>query len=262
MLTVLVTGGTGALGRSVVRKLIGRGEHPRVLTRNANASIPAGAQLALGDLALQTGLDPATRGTDCIIHCASNPGDPTEDIEATWSLLEVAVRNGVSRFVYMSIVGVDRPSIPYYETKYNVEQVIRNFHLPSVILRATQFHSFVAGFIRRLTSDSSKEILIPAGVRLQTIETDEVADRLLELANTKFTGMAEDIGGPEILTLEDMVKDYLAARKRPAALRTVEAKTRADLPWVAWTGKAHLCPDHRFGKVTWKEYLGREYGPF
>jgi uncharacterized protein YbjT (DUF2867 family) len=262
MLTVLVTGGTGALGRSVVRKLIAEGKHPRVLTRNANASIPAGAQLALGDLALQTGLDRATLGTDCIIHCASNPNDPTEDIEATWSLLESAAQNGVRRFVYISIVGVDRPSVPYYETKYNAERVIQNFDLPSVILRATQFHSFVAGFIQRLTTDSSKEVLVPAEVRLQTIETDEVADRLLGLANTEFTGRANDIGGPEILSLEDMVKDYLAARKRPAILRTVEAKNVAGLPWVAWTGKTHLCPDHRYGKTTWKEYLRREYGPF
>jgi uncharacterized protein YbjT (DUF2867 family) len=262
MFTILVTGGTGTLGRSVVRKLAAEEKHPRVLTRNANAAIPAGAQLTLGDLALQTGLVRATQGTDCIIHCASNPSDPTADIEATWSLLESAARNGVRRFVYISIVGVDRPSIPYYETKYNVERVIRNFDLPSVILRATQFHSFVAGFIQRLTTDSNKEILVPAAVRLQTIETDEVADRLLELANTEFTGRANDIGGPEILPLEEMVKDYLAARKRPANVRTIEAKTFGGLPWVAWTGKAHLCPDHRNGKMTWKEYLRREYGPF
>jgi uncharacterized protein YbjT (DUF2867 family) len=262
MLTVLVTGGTGSLGRSIVRKLIERGERPRLFSRNANASVPPGAELAVGDLAMQIGVDGGTRGTDCIIHCASNPTDPTADIESTWSLLESAVRNGVHRFVYISIVGVDRPSAPYYETKYNVERVIRNFNLPSVILRATQFHSFVAGLIERLTRDLSKELRVPAGVRLQTIETEEVADRLLELAKTEFTGRTEDIGGPEILSLEEMVRDYLAARNRSATLRTVEAKTFTDLPWVAWTGRTQLCPDHRYGKVTWKEYLRREYGPF
>jgi hypothetical protein len=69
-----------------------------------------------------------------------------------------------------------------------------------VILRATQFHSFVAELIQRLGPDTKKEILVPAGVRLQPIETEEVADRLLELTKTEITGLAEDIGGPEVLS--------------------------------------------------------------
>jgi hypothetical protein len=78
-----------------------------------------------------------------------------------------------------------------------------------VILRATQFHRFVARLIEALGVRQNKDILVPAGVRLQTIETAEVADRLLELTRAEVTGRADDIGGPEILSLEEMIKEYL-----------------------------------------------------
>jgi uncharacterized protein YbjT (DUF2867 family) len=125
MATVLVTGGTGNLGRVVVRKVVERRDQPVILTRNAHSEVPAGARLLIGDLAMQSDLDAATRSVDSIIHCASKPTQASQDIEGTRSLLESAGRNGVRRFVYISIVGVDRPSAPYYQTKYEVEKLSR-----------------------------------------------------------------------------------------------------------------------------------------
>ena len=258
MATVLVTGATGDLGRSLVRKLIQEGDVPRILSRNTNATVPAGAKLFPGDLANQTGITNATDGAQFVIHCASNPLKPTEDLEATRTLLETAARQGVQRFIYISIVGVDRPSHPYYELKRKVEQLVDDSPLSSATLRATQFHSFVAGLIQKLGPSPSNEILVPAGVRLQTIETEEVGHRLLELMRSPQTGRAEDIGGPEILSLEEMVTDYLSARGRHATLRSVPADSIPGLPWHAWTGEAQLCPKHRYGRITWREFNERE----
>jgi uncharacterized protein YbjT (DUF2867 family) len=258
MATVLVTGGTGDLGRSVVRKLIQQGDVPRILTRNASATAPVSAQLFPGDLANQTGIENATGGADFVIHCASNPLKPTEDLEVTRALLETAARQGVQRFIFISIVGVDRPGYPYYELKRNVEQLVDGSSISSAILRATQFHSFIAGLIQKLGPGPSNEILVPAGVRLQTIETGEVAHRLVELVRSTQRGRAEDIGGPEILSLEEMVTDYLSARGLHATLRSVSADSIPGLPWYAWTGEAQLCPRHRYGRITWHEFNERE----
>ena len=258
MATVLVTGGTGDLGSSVVRKLIQQGDVPRILTRNASATIPVGAELFLGDLANQAGIENATDGAEFVIHCASNPLKPTEDLEATRTLLETAAHRGVHRFIYISIVGVDRPSHPYYELKRKVEQLVDVSSLSSAILRATQFPSFVAGLIQKLGPGPSNDILVPAGVRLQTIETGEVAHRLVELMRSTQSGRAEDIGGPEILSLEEMVTDYLSARGLHATLRSVSADSIPGLPWSAWTGETQLCPKHRYGRITWRQFNERE----
>ena len=72
------------------------------------------------------------------------------------------------------------------------------------------------------------------------------------------TGRAEDIGGPEILSLEEMVSDYLSARGLHASLRSVSADSIPGLPWSAWTGEAQLCPKHRYGRITWREFNERE----
>lgn len=56
------------------------------------------------------------------------------------------------------------------------------------------------------------------------------------------------------------MKDYLAVRRRETILRLVEAKTFTNLPWVAWTGETQLCPEHRYGRSTWCEYLQRVSG--
>ena len=257
MATVLVTGGTGTLGRLVVHELMKIGQQARILTRNANSAVPSDVQVSVSNLADRSSLNEATQGIDSIIHCASNPAKATEDIDGTRALLECAASNGVRYFVYISIVGVDRADAPYYKTKHTVEQIVRGSDIPSVILRATQFHSFVAGLIQKLDVDTLDEVLVPAGVRLQTIEAEEVAQRLAELTKTKQTGYVDDVGGPEILAIEDMVKDFLVARGRQATVRSVDPKGS---PWVAWTGEAHLCPKHRYGKVTWQQFLCSEYG--
>jgi hypothetical protein len=111
--------------------------------------------------------------------------------------------------------------------------------------------------MQELGADTGKEVQVPAGVRLQTTEAKEVADRLVELSETGPTGLMDDIGGPEVLSLEDMVKDYLAARESHAAIRSIDPKGSR---WLAWTGETHLCPERRYGRVKWREYLRREYG--
>ena len=65
----------------------------------------------------------AVRDVDVIVHCASSPRKTRQiDVEGTERLLEVADRAGVSHFVFISIVGVDRnPYFPYYRMKLEVE---------------------------------------------------------------------------------------------------------------------------------------------
>lgn len=174
------------------------------------------------------------------------PAKATEDIDRTRPLLECAASNGERYVVYISIVGVDRADAPCYKTKHTVEQIVRGSDIPSVILRSTQFHSFVAGLIQKLGVDTLDEVLVPAGARLQTIEAEEVAQRLVELTKTRQTEYVDDVGGPAILAIEDMVKDFLGARGRQATVRSVDPKGS---PWVAWTGETHLCPKHRYGKT-------------
>ena len=181
---VLVTGGAGKLGSEVVARLLARGSHARVLTHSAAVAPVAGAEMVAGDLVSGEGLSAALEGMRVVIHAASNSRQAQEvDVEGTCHLLEAARASGLApHIVYVSIVGVDRSSYPYYEAKYAAESLVRESGLPWSILRATQFHSFVLAILRSLEIDTQPEVVVPEGRRFQSVEIGEVAGRLVALA--------------------------------------------------------------------------------
>src|SRR5215471_12140056 len=101
--TILVTGGTGTLGRLVVARLLKEGSQVRVLSRHHNSS-GDGIQFMTGDLTSGEGVEAAVKGVDTIVHCAgSNSGDDVK----TRSLVQPAARAGVRHLVFISVVGAD-----------------------------------------------------------------------------------------------------------------------------------------------------------
>ena len=108
---VLVTGGTGALGRRAVERFEGAGVGSRVLSRSGRPGTYK------EDLITGEGLEQAVSGVDTIVHCASSPFRKARqtDVEGTKRLLAVAAGTGVSHLVYISIVAIDRvQSYSYY----------------------------------------------------------------------------------------------------------------------------------------------------
>ena len=109
MKRVLVTGGTGALGREVVPRLLSAGYAVRVMSRRApKPDEDAGVEWAQASMENGTGLAEAVAGTDVILHLASSPVKRQVDVEGTGRLLEHARAAGVEHFVYISIVGIDQ----------------------------------------------------------------------------------------------------------------------------------------------------------
>jgi uncharacterized protein YbjT (DUF2867 family) len=110
-MNVLVTGGTGELGRIVVRNLAGAGHTVRSASRRApHGSLPHGATWTRLDLEIGAGLAEALDGVQTIVHAASNPAGKLRrtDVDGTRRLLERARAGGVQHVVYISIVGIDR----------------------------------------------------------------------------------------------------------------------------------------------------------
>jgi uncharacterized protein YbjT (DUF2867 family) len=258
MATVLVTGATGTLGRAVVHALLASGHIARALSRRAQAILPAGAELTVGDLAQGVGLAHALTGVDAIIHCAAEPEHAQiVEVEGTRQLLEAASELA-PHLIYPSIVGIDRSVYPYYRAKLAAEQLIEQGPLPWAILRTTQFHTYVAWLIESFGANMSPEILIPDGMRFQSVAVNEVATRLVSLVGREPVGRDVDMGGPEILTFDAMAAAYLRIRGRSATIRS--AKLRGALYAVFRSG-VNLTPDHAQGVMTWDAWLRRRFSP-
>ncbi|MFE5398814.1 SDR family oxidoreductase [Streptomyces sp. NPDC056568] len=246
MTTILVTGGTGTLGRLVGERLRTDGHGVRVLSRHAE---PYAVDLREGG----SGLDAALDGVDTVVHCASSPRGGDE--RAAANLIAAARRAGVGHLVYISIVGVDRVPLGYYRSKLAVERLVEESGLGWTVLRATQFHDLVARALQGLTR--APVVFLPAHVSDQPVEVAEVADRLAELAGGAPAGRVADLGGPEVRTFASLARAYLSATGRRRAVVEVPLAGKA---YRGFRSGGHLAPQRAVGKETFEEYLAVRYG--
>lgn len=253
--TVLVTGGTGTLGRLVVARLRDTGHDVRVLSRRPGRDAD-GTRHVTGDLATGAGVDAAVAGAATIVHCAgSNKGD--EEKAAT--LTRAAAKAGTPHLVFVSVVGadrmpvtsaVDRAMFGYFASKRAAEEVVAASGLPWTTLRATQFHDLLLGTARQMAR--LPVVPVPSGVRFQPVDAGEVADRLVELAQGAPAGLVPDLAGPRVYDFRDLVRGYLRASGRRRPLVPVRLPGQAAR---AFRDGANLAPDRAVGRRTWEAFL-------
>ena len=255
---ILVTGGTGTLGRLVVPRLLDAGHDVRVLSRRAREP-GAGLELVTGDLATGEGIDAAVDGAEIIVHCA---GGPRGDGDKARHLVQAASRAGARHLVFISVVGADRVPVTsridramfgYFASKLAAEQVIAGSGLPWTTLRATQFHDLLFLTVRQLAK--LPVIPVPAGFRFQPIDPAEVAARLADLALSPPAGLVPDLAGPRVEEMATLLRGYLRAHSKHRRIVPVHIPGNAAR---ALRAGANLAPDHPAGGRTWEEFLATQ----
>jgi uncharacterized protein YbjT (DUF2867 family) len=255
---ILVTGGTGGLGRRVVARLRDRGRNVRVLSRHPG-DLPAGVEYMAGDLVKNLGVDQAIAGAEIVVHCAG-VGKIKEDTAQAQNLVAAARRSSVRHLVGISVVGaeripvrsaVDRAMFAYFASQRSKELVIEQSGLPWTNLRATQFHD---GFILAMVQTMSKMpiVPVPAGTRFQPVDADEVAEMLAEFALGAPSGQVPDIAGPKIYDSESLLRSYLVAIGEHRPILKIRMPGAAA---AAIRAGANLAPDRAIGRRTWEEFL-------
>lgn len=238
---ILVAGGTGTVGRVVVNRLLDTGAEVQVLSRGRRAPGPADrARYVVGDVKTGAGLADAISGVDTVVACL----DPVD------RLVEAAVRAGKPHLVYISIVGIDRVPFGYYQRKLADEQLISDSGLPWTVLRATQFHDLVAAALRVLAV--SPVLPVPAGWSFQPIDVRDVGARLADLAHGEPAGRVPDIGGPQVLSVTDLARQYLTAVGKRRLVVSVPLPGRVAR---AYRSGGHLAPDRAVGTIPFDQYL-------
>jgi len=249
---VLVTGGTGVLGREVASVAEAAGHTVRVGSRGPRrAGIPAAREWAVMELASGAGMDEAVANVDAVIHAASDPKRSQADVNGTRALVEACRRGGVGHLVYVSIVGIDRIPVRYYQHKLAAEEVVAGGGVPWSILRATQFHPF----IDQLLGAASRVPLVmplPAGFQVQSVDVAEVAHRLLRCVDEGPGGHLPDFGGPEAMTLRDAAREWRAVRRVKKPLLSIPLPGRAA---AALRAGANTVPSGEHGTLGWRDWL-------
>jgi uncharacterized protein YbjT (DUF2867 family) len=252
--SILVTGGTGTLGRLLVPRLRTAGFAVRVLSRSPHLATD-GVEYVVGDLSTGAGVDLAVAGVDVIMHAA---GSTKGDGAKAQRLVEAARRaGGRPHLIYISVVGadtipvtsaIDRMTLGYFAEKRIGEIAVAESGLPWTTLRATQFHDLALVAVRGL----AKLPVIPAPrARVQPVDAGEVADRLVELALNTPAGLVPDIAGPRVYGMDELIRGYLQATGRRRPMISVSMPGRGGKAYMAG---ANLAPDRAVGTRTWEEF--------
>ncbi|MGZ4455841.1 MAG: SDR family oxidoreductase [Nocardioides sp.] len=210
---IAVAGGTGVVGRHVVREAEARGHEVVVLSRSS------GTDLTTGD-----GLVDALAGVQAVVDVVSTRTQRRQAARAffggvTSNLLAAGSDAGVGHHVVLSIVGIDRVPSGYYEGKLLQEELTAAGTVPWSILRCTQFHEFAEqalgfvavgpfSFVPRMTT--------------QPIAAREVAAALVDLAEQGPQGRVPDLAGPEqreLVDLSRLVNDQRRLGRRVVGVR-------------------------------------------
>lgn len=237
-MTILITGGTGRLGRHVAAALRARSLDHRILSRSP------GDGRVVADLATGEGLADALRGAGTVLHLATSR---SKDIGQTRRLLDAMTPQ--QHLVFISIVGVDRIPYGYYRDKVASEQAIERSGIPHTIIRVTQFHGFVNEV---LEAQRRLPVTLVLPVSAQTIHMPEVAERLADLAGAGPSGRVADLGGPQQLTLHEYAREWQAARGVRRPIWTLRLPGRA---MAAFRAGHHMSGLPGAGRVTYREFL-------
>ena len=240
---ILVTGGTGTVGRVVVDHLAAAGKEVRVLSRGRRPHQRADVEHVVGDVQSGAGLDAAVDGVDTIVHCHF----PAEHLVAA------AKRAGTPHLVYVSIVGIDRVPFALYRRMLANERLIAESGLPWTVQRATQFHDLIAFLLRMLAKPPV--MALPSGQRFQPVDVRDVGERLAALALAEPIGRAPDFGGPQARTLDDLARSYLTivGKRRPIVPIRLPGKVSGGI-----RAGGLLAPEHSAGTITFEQYLGEQ----
>ena len=195
-------------------------------------------------------------GAETIVHLA---GSSKGDGEKAANLVQAAVDAGTRHLVYISVVGADRVPVVsgadramfgYYASKHAAERAVAESGIPWTTLRATQFHDLMLLTARQMAK--LPVIPAPSGFQAQPVDADEVAARLAELALGPPAGLVDDLAGPRVYPLADLIRGYLRARGKHRAIVPVRVPGKAAR---AMREGANLAADRAVGRRTWEEFL-------
>ncbi|TDD29840.1 NAD-dependent epimerase/dehydratase family protein [Kribbella turkmenica] len=247
---MLVTGGTGTLGRQVVPLVRAAGWKVRVLSRHAKDR-GDGVEYVAADLLQDDRLDAAVAGVDVMMHLA---GGPKGDDVGTRNLVRAAERAGVKHLVHISVTAVDQLPLGYFKAKLGAEQAVRASSVPWTVVRAAQFHDFTLKTVQAMAK--LPVLPVPGGLRLQPVDARDVAERLVELALGEPAGLVPDLVGPKVYSLGELARGYLQATGKRRLSIPVRVPGKAGKVYRAGGNLTLSGAD--VGTRTWEAFLAAQ----
>jgi uncharacterized protein YbjT (DUF2867 family) len=249
---IAVAGATGRVGRHVVDVLEERGQDVVPISRSVGVDVVTGE-----------GLAEALAGVETIVDAASFPSPEQEAateffIAATRNLQELGEQAGVERIVVVSIIGIEHFTTGYLAAKRAHEQAMLAGPLPALILRAAQFHEFVAPVVEWGRHNGVSYV---PDMRTQLVAARTVAEELAVLATASGSAAAAapipEIAGPRAESFVEMARLLVARRGDPVRIEGADNPAYPD-DGVDEHDALLPGPNAILAGPTFEEWLGSE----
>jgi uncharacterized protein YbjT (DUF2867 family) len=229
---ILVAGGTGHLGIELVPLLTARGIPVRVFTRDpdrARQRLGETPEFVKGDARSPKTLEAALKGVDTVVSAMTGfgpgaPGPRAVDYEGNLNLIRAAEAAGVRRFVLVSINGATADhAMELWRMKYRAEEALRASRLDWVIVRPNAFMELWAEIVGGSIFKEGKATVFGRGDNAINFNSAKDVARFIELAlfDPGLSRKILPVGGPENLTLNQLVGQIEHAAGREAAVKHV-----------------------------------------
>lgn len=246
---VTVFGGTGFLGRRIVRQLRGSAK-VRVASRHAARTEGDDLEQVAADAHDEHAVEAAIDGADGVVNAISlyveHGGDTFHSVhvEAAGRIAGAARRAGIKRLVHLSGLGADAASpSPYIRSRGEGEAAVQAAFPGAVIVRpAVMFASddaFLTTILRLLRTLPAYPLFGSGRTRLQPVYVDDVAAAIVRiLRQTGRPSPVYELAGPRIYSYEELLRTIArtAGLRRPVLVR---------LPFALWdvaAGFAEMLP--------------------
>lgn len=239
---VLVAGGTGFVGRRLVRALVDDGRDVRVMTRRPERYVGPGTPVR-GDVSDPASLDGAVPGCAAayyLVHALDRPDFERRDAEAARAFGRAAAAAGLGQIVYLGGLGDDRDALSaHLRSRREVEGLLGEAGVPVTVLRAGIIvgHGGISWEITRQLVEHLPAMVTPRWVRTRTqpIAVADVVRYLVGvLDNPEAIGRVFEIGGPEVLEYRTMLTRVAAIEGRRLAIVPVPLLSpRLSSLWLA-----------------------------
>ena len=215
---ILVTGGSGFIGRRVVARLADRGSGVRVAARGQRrAELPGGVEAVTADVAGGEGLAEAMSGVEMVVHMVAvireSGGQTFEGVirRGTERVVAEAKLAGVKKLVYVSAIGAqDNPAYPYLHAKWWAERAVASSGINYTILRSSIVFGEGDEFINALAGLVRYNPIVPVAgngkAKFQPIWVEDLVTCIAAcLDEGVHDGETLELGGPEHLTYDEML---------------------------------------------------------